>query len=142
MSPELEAAVRAVEASETRGLRPSRHLARPVLILIGEGLLSERPAGADDALVRLGRLSPPLRQAFAEAVRDELSMACTEHIRSVDPRYLDHPDYDFEYTVSARRRLEARLRAAERLGVLPDESVMSGVRRSDALLEAQLRARK
>ena len=31
-------------------------------------------------------------------------MACTEHVQSVDPRYLDLPNYDFEYTRAARER--------------------------------------
>ena len=137
MRPELEAAVRAVEACGTSRHAVTRHLVRPVLLQLGQCLAEGRDAEADEAVSRLGRLSDELRESFGAAVADELEMACTEHIRSVDPRYLLRPDYDLAYTVTARDRLEARLRAAERLGLPADPSTLEHVRRADARLRSR-----
>jgi hypothetical protein len=46
----------------------------------------------------------------------ELGMACGEFAQSLDPRFLGLPNYDLEYTRTARARLEDRLRAARALG--------------------------
>ncbi len=135
MRPELETAVRAVEAcSGASKRRVTRHEARPVLLGIGECLIEGRTPEAEDALARLRRLPAELREAFDAAVRDELEMACSEHVRSVDPRYLQRPDYDLAYTVAARHRLECRLRAAERLGIDLAGAWLENIRRADALL--------
>jgi hypothetical protein len=82
-------------------------------------------------------LAEGFRQAWDLAVRDELAMACTEHIRSVDPRYLDHPAYDLAYTLEARRLLEARLKGAEGTGIVLDEALSAGIRRADSLFEGR-----
>jgi hypothetical protein len=74
-------------------------------------------------------------ERFAVALREELSMAITEHVRSCDPRYLENPKYDLVYTVEARERLEARLEVAERLGLPADEGLLEAVARADALLQ-------
>jgi hypothetical protein len=135
MKPDLEAAFANLEALVAQREGPTRHDARPILLGIGECLLSGRSSEATDAKSRLGALPPAFREAWDAAVRDELTMACTEHIRSVDTRYLDHPAYDFEYTLEARRLLEARLRAAEWLGCAPDEVLSAGVHRADSTLQ-------
>src|SRR5207249_4090087 len=101
----------------------AQHRGRPATTRGAPG----RGAAADAALARLGGLTGPDRQAWEAAVRDELVMACTEHVRSVDPRYLDHPEYDLEYTLTARRLLEARLLAAAKLGIAPDHALLRGV---------------
>jgi hypothetical protein len=142
VKPELDVAIGAIEAFAVKGGRPTRYDARPILLMIGESLRVGRAEDVRGSPERLQALPEALRQTWVVAVQDELAMACTEHVRSVDPRYLDHPHYDFAYTVSARRELEARLRAAEHLGVLPDEALLGGVRRADALLEGRLGSRE
>ena len=142
MDADLDAALRAVEASGRSRNRITRHHARPVLLSIGERLLDGRTEEAEEALARVSRLPGALREPFQAAVLDELAMACTEFVRSVDPRYLDRPDYDLDYTVTARHRLEARLRAAQRLGVLPDAPTLDQVRRTDQLLGSRTDARR
>jgi hypothetical protein len=139
MKPELDAAVRAVEAMAGRKATPTRHDARPVLLGIGAAILAGRPEVASAARERLAKLPEPLRRAWEDAVLDELAMASTEHVRSVDPRHLAHPRYDLEYTLQARRRLEARVLAAEALGLAPGAPHFEAIARADALLE---RARK
>jgi hypothetical protein len=138
MNAELEAAIVELEALARRKGLPTRHDVRPILLALGGSLPS---AGVEDGeACRKRFLALPLefRTAWEAAVRDELAMACTEHIRSVDPRYLDHPAYDFGYTLEARRALEARLCAARATGVELEEALAAAVGRADALLEARL----
>lgn len=137
MKPELEAAIRAVEARAGRRASLTRHDARPILLCIGGSLLAGRSEELGDAADRLQRLPEPLRGTWVAAVRDELSMASTEHVRSVDPRFLNHPQYDLAYTLEARRQLEARWRACGYLGQPPDPASTAAVARADALLEAR-----
>ena len=137
MSSELERAVADLEALALRRGRPTRYEARPVLLLLGAALIAGDAGAAGAVRGRIQALEPPFLEAWEAAVRDELSMAGTEHIRSVDPRYLDRPGYDFPYTIEARERLEARLRAAEYLGVVLDGALAAGIRRADALLESR-----
>ena len=73
------------------------------------------------------------------AIAEELTLACTEHVRSCDPKYLGLPKYDFPYTVAARHRLEARLRAAAELDMPADEALLEQVARADDILEPYLR---
>jgi len=141
MSAELEAAIAFLESLAARRGRPTRHDARPILLGIGERLLEGDTAAADAASTRVGAAAAELREAFEEAVRDELGMAATEYVRSVDPRFLDLPAYDLAYTLETRRLLEARLRASERLGVPIEASLAAGIRRADDRLRAQPRAR-
>lgn len=138
MNPDLEAALAALEALARSMGTLTRHDVRPILLGIGESLPSAVAADVDACRERFSALPLAFRTAWEAAVRDELAMACTEHIRSVDPRYLDHPAYDLRYTVEARRALEDRLRAAGITGVPLDEALSSAVHRADALLESRL----
>ena len=138
MKPDLEVAIAALEALAL-GRKPlTRHDVRPVLIGIGTSLVDAQAADIDASRKRFLALSPDFREAWDAAVRDELAMACTEHIRSVDPHYIVHPRYDFAYTLEARRVLDARLRGAELTGTGLAEALRSGIRRADSLLEAHL----
>jgi hypothetical protein len=137
MSAELDRALAQLEALSARGGRPSRYDARDLLLALGD----ERAPGPA-VRGRIEALSPAFREAWDAAIRDELSMAGTEHVRSVDPRYLDRPGYDFEYTIEARERLEARLRAAEHLGIRIDDSLAGAIRRADELLRVRLERRE
>lgn len=141
MKPDLESAIRAVEALAGRGAPLTRHDARPILLRIGWSLLAGRPEGLEDARDRLRRLPERPRTSWIAAVQDELSMASAEYVRSVDPRYLDHPQYDLDYTLEARRLLEARWRACAYLGQPPDAAAVASVRRADTLLESRTSAR-
>jgi hypothetical protein len=140
---------------------PTRHEARPVLLALGAEIVAGRNESVDAAVRALHEIFPssgPSSEAASRkgepddarrgsaqaawsadwraAVADELSMACTEFVRSVDPQHLTHPRYDFEYTLQARERLELRLRAAERLGLPLGEAWSSQVERADERLEA------
>jgi len=138
MKPDLEALIRVLEARAGRGAPLTRHDARPILLCIGRSLLARRPEELGDAAERLRRLPEPFRLSWAAAVRDEMSMACTEHVRSVDPRFLKHPQYDLAYTLEARRELEARSMACALLGQPLDAASKAAVARADALLEGRI----
>ena len=136
MSADLDRALAQLEALAARGGRPSRYDARELLLALGAS-----PVAGAGVRARIEALPPAFLEVWEAAVRDELSMAGTEHVRSVDPRYLDRPGYDFEYTIEARERLEARLRGAEQLGIRTEESLAAAIRRADELLRAQLERR-
>ncbi len=137
MKPDLEVAIAALEALAARKGPLTRHDARPVLIGIGSSLAGASTADIQAASMRFLALANGFRDAWQVAVRDELAMACTEHIRSVDPRYLGHPAYDLDYTLEARRVLEDRLKGAEVTGIVLDDVLSAGIRRADSLLEGR-----
>jgi hypothetical protein len=120
--------------------RIDRLHAREVLLAIGERALAEDAAGAEALAGRVRELTAQREADWQAAVRDEILMAATEHVRSVDPRFLNRPDYDLAYTVEAREALEARLRAAELLGIEVDPPLLERVAGADRLLEPLLRA--
>jgi hypothetical protein len=125
--------------------KPTRHHARSLLVSLGGWLEAEKgpeaPEGAE-IRERLAKAVHPLGEAWEAAVHDEMILACTEHVQSVDPRYLDHPRYDFAYTISARGDLEARLLAAAKLEMSPSEELLDKVARADALLLPYLEKRR
>lgn len=139
MDAPLADVLKEVQSWVSRGKPPTRHHARAVLVGLGLEML-DGPAGAEAAA--LAQVSGWIAQAptaWREAIASEISMAATEHVRSADPRWLRHPQYDLEYAVEARHRLEARLVCAERLGVgVPDE-ILESIGRADALLAPLLR---
>lgn len=137
---DLDAALAEIEGHTAKNRPPTRHHARAVLMALGERLLEGAPA-SEPAIERLSQVVRRFEVEWSQSVRDELVLACTEHIQSVDPRYLDHPRYDFEYTIAARARLEARLHAATRLDLRPSQELLNRVARADALLEPYLRKR-
>jgi hypothetical protein len=119
--------------------RIDRLHAREVLLAIGERVLSGDEADAQALAGRVRTLSAARAADWELAVRDEILMASTEHVRSVDPRFLSRPDYDLHYTVEARATLEARLRAAELLGIEVPAPILERVAAADRLLEPLLR---
>lgn len=140
---ELEGAIRRLEELAKKRRRPDRFDARELLIALGERL-RESDAGAPTAAAdveRVEALGGRLGPAWPRAVREELELAGTEYVRSVDARYLALADYDFEYTLSARERLEARLLAARALGIEPAGKLESAVERADARLARALEGR-
>lgn len=137
MKPDLEVAIASLEALAARKGPLTRHDVRPVLIEIGASLHQASVADIETSRGRFLALGRAFREAWESAVRDELAMACTEHIRSVDPHYLEHPAYDLAYTLEARRLLEARLGAAEVTGIALDDVLSAGIRRADSLLEGR-----
>jgi len=134
VNPELEALIRALRSRTGRSPSVTRHDARPILLGIGGALLAGRQADLGNAAELLRGLPGPLESSWIAALRDEMSMACTEYVRSVDPRYLNHPQYDLAYTLDARLQLEARWRASIYLGQPPDAASTAAVERADALL--------
>ncbi|MFN0006881.1 MAG: hypothetical protein ACKVXR_03160 [Planctomycetota bacterium] len=139
--PELESAIRAVEKPAGRGAVLTRHEARPVLLCVGLLLQTGRSEELGDAGDRLRRLPERPRESCVAAVQDELSMAATEYVRSVDPRFLNHPQYDLDYTLEARRQLDARWRACLYFGLAVDPAAQASVERADRLLEARMKTR-
>ena len=112
---EAEAALTNLEGLVRRQTPPSHYVARHVLLALGQVLREEVPEGST-LLERARAAGAAAGPAWGEAVHTELTLACGEFAQSVDPRYLELPDYDFEYTRGARLRLADRLRAAKELG--------------------------
>jgi hypothetical protein len=138
MEGDIAGALRETEAWLAQGRSPTRFQARALLVPIGLGLLEGPHPDAEAALERVRGWIAAARPAWEDAVLGELSMAATEHVRSVDPRWLDHPRYDFVYTVDARHSLEARLRCAEALGIEVPDDLLEAIERADLLLEPHL----
>ncbi len=134
MSSELDGALAEIEGLAKKDGRPTRHHARPLLVGLGELLLSAAPHEADAAKRRLEGLPPGVAEAWSAAVADEIAMAATEYVRSVDPRYLDHPKYDWAYTLEARQQLADRLRAVRFLGIEVDGNLLAGIDRADRMV--------
>jgi len=132
--PELEEAVRQLERVARTGRRPDRFLARAVLLALGRQVGKQGEGSLDPWRERIRKACDQIGDAWEEAAVAELALACEEHIRSVDPRYLDLPDYDYEYTIHARERLEDRLAAARELGLEVPGDLLQGVFRADRTL--------
>ncbi len=123
---------------------PHRHHARAVLILLGQLIVAAQEAGEEaepggDWIARIRGLVEPVEELWRAAVEEELSLACAEHIRAVDPRFLDHPGYDFAYTIGARERLEARLMGCQALDLEVPEGLLDRVADADARLAPYLK---
>ena len=114
--------------------RIDRLHARRVMLAIGERVLAEDAVGAGELAGRVRQITSSRAVDWESAVRDEILMAATEHVRSVDPRFLRRPDYDLDYTVAARAELEARLRAADLLGIEVPAHLLERVSAADRLL--------
>lgn len=135
----LEKALRHLADLRRRERRPERRDVREVLVGLGELLLRGEPSAAS----RLEEARPLLVgwRAGAEAVASELALACAEHVHSVDPRYLELPGYDLDYTLAARERLRARTSAAGALGIPVPPALERAVAEADGRLEAFLARR-
>jgi len=129
------------EALQKKVKAPSRFVARNMLLVLGELALEERTGEVESELARLRTLLEPVDEGWRKALAQEMELACTEHVQAIDPRYLDHPRYDFDYTVQARQRLEMRFSALDLLGVDMDEVLLSQVARADAVLEPYLQGK-
>jgi hypothetical protein len=138
---ELERALAQLAGWIDERKKPTRHQARALLVALGRWIRHGAPSGDQVSAVRdrLRAIVHPLAEGWEAAVLDELILACTEHIRSVDPRYLDHPRYDFAYPIEARERLESRLVAAAALGMSPSPELLARVTRADELLRPYVR---
>jgi hypothetical protein len=113
---------------------PTRYDARDVLVPLGTLLRTGDSEGIAESVERVRRAGATLGKAWNDAVRGELELACAEHIHAVDPRYLDLANYDFDYTLRARARLEARIVAATELGLELPAALLEGVSAADARL--------
>lgn len=115
MTAALETAVAELEAAARRGRKPDAYLARPLLLALGEQLRAD--GAVAELLARAKTAAVALEPAWTRAVQDELTLAIGEFAQCLDPRFLDHPDYDMQYTQAARDRVADRLRAADALSV-------------------------
>ena len=134
MTDGFEEALAVLEQRAKAEEQPDRYDLRALLVSLGS--LEEKPEG--EAWDRLARAVAALGESFERAAQDELSLACAEHVHAVDPRYLDLPNYDFDYTLAARERLAARLRAASWLGIAPSPALLAAVEAADERLAPYL----
>ena len=120
MADELDSAIAELEADLGKKQSPNRYHAREILMALGRLVLAAEEEGgehdAGPASARIEKATAEHAEAWQAAIREELLLAGAEHTQAIDPRFLDHPRYDFAYTVAARARLEARLRSAPLLG--------------------------
>ncbi len=124
-------------ACSARG-RPDRFHARAVLLALGHRALAGDQQAVASLVSRVKEVTAARRDTWEAAVREELLLACTEHVRSVDPRFLRRPDYDLQYVLGAREDLQARLEASEALGIEPPDGLVDRVVAADRLLEPLL----
>lgn len=122
---------------------PHRYDARAILVPLGQLMIAAREADGvtdpgGDWVERIQKLVEPVMEFWQAAVQEELSLSCSEHIRAVDPRFLDHPGYDFPYTLTARARLEARLLGCQALDLEVPEGLLDRVVEADARLAPYL----
>lgn len=127
---DLEAAVRA------KGRGPGRWEARAVLIPLGRLILARGATALADQVQRIREAGERRKEAWDAALHEELALACAEHVQGTDPRYLALPNFDWEYVLPARERLEARAVAARALGAGPGEALWSQVLEADARVRA------
>jgi hypothetical protein len=132
---EIEKALQQLEGEARKGRRPGPHLARHVLLSLGAAL-SEHPGEAPGWVERAREAGKHLGEAWERAVQDELSLACGEFVQCVDPRFLSLPNYDMDYTRSARARLEDRLAAARELGLELEAHEVDMLGLADRVLES------
>jgi hypothetical protein len=138
---EALAAADALHKDPRRPRKPTHVLARAILVPLGEALL-EDPFSAAAALERMRAILARDRPGWQLAVEEELTLAATEHVRSCDPKALKLPRYDFQYTVAARHRLEARLRAAAELDLPASEALFDQIEDADQRLAPHLHGRR
>ncbi len=130
LSASLDEFERIIRAKQSLVRRDAR------AILLGLGLRLDEGLDIAADLERLARLSAKRRAEWEALLASELELACAEHIHSVDPRYLDLPNYDFEYTLDARERLRLRLIAYEALGHPVAPAWLERIEAADRLLES------
>jgi len=136
---------------EKKGRRPLPPVDRPLLrrMLLSLGELLETDPGGDgdlsaqvsDDVANARKWIARLGDRWESTLIGEMQLACTEHIQGVDPRYMSHPRFDFDYVVAARQRIEMRLSALEALGQAVDEELLGRVAQADQRLAKVLRER-
>jgi len=130
---ELAAALTELEAIGKSGKRrPGRWEARALLIPLGRLVLARGEAALASEVARAKAAVEPCADAWAAAIREELSLSCAEHVQGTEERYLTLPNFDWEYVLTARERLEARVVAARALGEAPPEVLWAQVGEADA----------
>ena len=130
-SQELEDALALVREALAKRQPLNRYHARAVLLPLGAELARAAEAAGRARVERLRELLRPVAAGWSQAVQDELEMAVAEFVKSVDRRYLTRPDYDFEYTLEARARVEDRLRAMRALEIEPGTEWLRDLERAD-----------
>lgn len=135
----LDAALAELGAALRKKRNPTRFHARGILLAVGELALSGNPAAASAGAERVAAIVGDRHDDWARAVHEEIEMAGVEFVRSVDPKYLEHPRYDLAYTVAARERLEARLAAVEALGISPPDELLEQISAADERLAPHLK---
>jgi hypothetical protein len=135
---DLEEAVAAFETLVRRRQSPSRYDARRLLIALGSVLEQGEDSLPGLLLKRLQAVCERASDAWELAVAQEMELACAEHVAGTDPRYLDHPRFDFTYLLEARRRLELRFLGLRRLGLEMEHPWLERVAEADALLAPYL----
>ena len=142
LSPELEEAIGQLEelaqtpAKDRRAA--DRYDVRGILVGLGDLILEHGLGSTDQALMRVKELGAKLGAEWTTACHSELALACAEHIHGVDARFLNHPNYDFKYTIRGRELLEARLISARELEIPIDPSLLHGVSAADERLQPYL----
>lgn len=131
---EVEDALANLERLVRAGQGPSHYVARHVLLALGQAL-REQPEACGPWLERARTAGREGGESWRQAVQDELTLACGEFAQCLDPRYLSLPNYDREYTRSARARLEDRLRTARELGFGPSLRESEVLELADRVLE-------
>ena len=125
-----------------KGGAPTRYHAREILVALGSMVLgaeeASQEAETDGIVKRIADATAEHDELWQTAIREELLLAGAEHTQAIDPRFLEHPRYDFGYTVAARTRLEARLRAAPLIGHEVPEDLLDRIAQADAELEPYL----
>lgn len=117
---------------------PNRFDVRALFIPLGalvaeqglDGLPSDLSGLLDQATTTIRADSEP----WQTALHEELAYAADEFCLSVDPRYLDLPNYDFTYTRHSRCALEHRIRAARHLELTLPDGLEARISESDAAL--------
>lgn len=117
---------------------PDRHLVRLALLGLGRLLIGGSEDDAAEPLRELAAQAEAHGDRWTEAFDSEMALAVAEHVHSVDPHFLELPSYDFAYTVAARERLEARLRAADALRLPVAEVLLEQVAAADERLAPYL----
>lgn len=140
-APELEVAIADLEDLARKRRQPSHYAARHLLLALGEALEAQGVDATREALDRTAAVGLRLEPGWSSAVREELSLACAEVAKCLEPRYLSLPNYDLPYTRAARARLEDRLRAARALGFALPEREAEMLELADHVL-AGLQARQ
>jgi len=135
-APDEELALALRGLAQRRG-PPGRRDARALLVPLGRLLLARGEGGCEGELRQVRAAVAPLGPAWEAALREELSLACAEHIQGTDPRFISLPNFDWSYVLEARERLEARVRAARALGGEPPAALWNEVQAADRRVQTR-----